>query len=90
MNDFQKAQHAVLIEHQKKKCMTCTGIMAMPKTKIKMFYEAMLDNTITAPVITDVLNGWGIATSVTTIQNHRRGKENYASHMAEIKKAAGL
>jgi hypothetical protein len=90
MNEFQKAQHAKTIELQKKKCTTCTGILAMPKSKIKSFYDAMLDPTINAPTIADVLSSWGIATSVTTIQNHRRGEHNYASHMVTIKKAAGL
>lgn len=90
MNEFQKLQSERLAQYRKKKCSTCAGVLALPKKKIKEFYEAMLDNTVTAPVISQVLENWGITASVTAITNHRRGKDGYATHMDQIKKAAGL
>jgi len=90
MNEFEKLQHQKLIEQQQKKCVTCAGILNLPKPKIKQVYEAFLDHSISGPVISDVLNSWGIAASTSTIQNHRRGRDSYAAHMAKIKKAAGI
>lgn len=90
MNEFEKLQHKKLIEQRQKKCVTCSGVLGLPKTKIKQFYEALLDHSISAPVISEVLNDWGIASSTSTILNHRHGRDSYAAHMAVIKKAAGI
>jgi hypothetical protein len=90
VNEFQKLQHQKVIEYRKKKCLTCSGVLALPKTKQKQFYEAMLDPTISSQVISDVLQNWGIASSETTINAHRRGKDSYAEHMSALKKAAGI
>jgi hypothetical protein len=90
MNEFKKLQHEKAIERRKTKCLLCSGIISQPKARVKDFYEAMLDGNIGAPVICEVLEKWGIAASITTIQNHRRGQKGYGPHMDEIKKAAGL
>lgn len=90
MNEFEKLQHQKVIAYQKKKCLTCSGVFTLSKARLKQFYEAMLDPTISSQVISEVLRGWGVASSESTINAHRRGKDNYAQHMSEIKKAAGV
>lgn len=90
MNEFKKLQSEKLLQHRKKKCVMCAGVLAQPKTRVKSFYEAMLDINISAPVISEVLNSWGVSASVTSVHNHRRGVKGYAAHLDEIKKAAGL
>jgi hypothetical protein len=87
MNEFEKLQHARLIESKQKKCLLCSGVLSQNKTRIKAFYEAMLDKSITIPVIVDVLQSWGVASGPTVIQNHRTGAKSYADHLANIKKA---
>jgi hypothetical protein len=90
VNEFEKLQHEKKIEARKKKCVTCSGVLTLPKAKIRSFYEAMLDRNISADVISTVLGNWGVDSSPTTINNHRRGKDSYGEHMAQIKKAAGV
>lgn len=70
------------------KCMLCAQVLELPKKKLADFYEAMLTKSITNEVILDVLKGWDVKTSVTTITNHRNGRNGLAKHMAAIKKAA--
>ena len=90
MSEFQKLEHKKAIEQREKKCMLCCGILAQPRKKILDFYEATLDRNIRASTIVEVLKRWGVASSETAINNHRRGKDGYAKHMESIQKAAGL
>lgn len=90
MSDFQKLEHKRSLEQKAKKCLTCSGIKAQPRQRIRDFYEAMLDRSISSVTILEVLKTWNVAASETTIRNHRRGNDGYANHMEDIKKAAGL
>lgn len=72
------------------KCKLCSSVMKLDKSKIKDFYEALIDRDITNATIVEVLGIWNITTSISTISIHRNGRHGHARHMAMLKKAAGL
>jgi len=90
-NEFNKrqAQATQARLDKKNQCQFCPKILALPPGKITDFYDAMIDNSIEAQTIFDVITKWGIEVSYTALRNHRSGTRGFASHMATIKKAAG-
>lgn len=87
MNEFEKLQHQRMIEAKQKKCLLCTAILSQKKSRVKDYYDAMLNKSINIPVIVKVLEDWGIAASETVVSNHRAGRKSYGDHMEEIRKA---
>ena len=91
MSEFKKVQDERKTTKQETggKCNLCTHVLTQPKKRIVDFYEAMIDRTIENQTIKSVLTSWGISSSETVITNHRNGRNGYAMHMANLRKAAG-
>ena len=92
MSAFQKQQekYDATRKNAGGKCLFCMKVLKLSKRKQRELYEAMIDKSIMNQTIVDVLQGWDVDTSVTTVSTHRSGTQGRAEHMMTIKKAAGL
>ena len=87
MSAFQKLE-AERKSSEKVRCKLCGSILNLKKQQIKDFYDALLNKEISNATIAEVLEDWGIVTSISTISFHRNGLQGHARHVALIKKAA--
>jgi hypothetical protein len=70
------------------RCKLCSSVLKLEKSKIKDFYEALIDRTITHATIVEVLGNWDIKTSMSTMSYHRTGGYGHAQHIETLRKAA--
>lgn len=94
MSEFKTSQEKRLAKENSLleggKCKLCLSIIGLEKSQIKDFYEAMIDRTIQNLTIVEVLNSWGITSSITNISTHRNSLQGDPRHLLALKKAAGL
>lgn len=91
MSEFRATQekNANNLSMRGGRCKLCASILKLEKSKIKDFYDALLDRTITTATIVEVLSNWDIQVSTTAVVHHRTGKHNHARHIEVLKKAGG-
>lgn len=92
MSEFKKLQTQRADDYSSigGRCKLCSAILQLDKSKIKDFYEALIDRHITNSTIVEVLGIWNITTSISTISLHRNGHQGTTKHLDLLKKAAEL
>lgn len=89
MSEFRARQESTANNLSMKggRCKLCSAILNLDVSKIRDFYEALMDRSITNATIVEVLDNWEIPTSISTISIHRTGRENHARHIEILRKA---
>ena len=88
MSEFKKHQEKNANDRTMtgSRCKLCMSVLKLEKSKIKDFYDALIDRSIMNVTIVEVLANWDIVTSISTISTHRNG--GYAQHIEALRKAS--
>jgi len=90
MSEFKKLQEKTAndLTMTGGRCKLCSSVLKLEKSKIKDFYDALIDRSIKNATIVEVLGNWNILTSISTISTHRNGGHGHAQHMETLRKAS--
>lgn len=82
-NPFKARQEQKDEEARLKKCVFCHSVSSLDAEQRNMLREAFEDPAISAPTIVDVLEDWGLKSTVTVVGTHRTSvRSNCAPRIA--------